>query len=105
MSFVRFNVVTQTSGGAIGAHCPETTIHNESKIAMNNRFLLSSISLAILTLASQVRAAAPQEVAPPVAATQDAAQPAATVQDISGASVAVPRKAVRPCRLKCNRWW
>ena len=95
MSFVRFNVVTQTSGGAIGAHCPETTIHNESKIAMNNRFLLSSISLAILALASQARAAAPQEVAPPaapqevaspVAASQEAAQPAAAVQDASGAS-------------------
>ena len=62
---------------------------------MNNRFLLSSISLAILTLASQARAAAPQEVVAPAPAAQEAVTPvvvppeaAAPVaaQDVSGAS-------------------
>jgi iron complex outermembrane receptor protein len=62
---------------------------------MNNRFLLSSISLAILTLASQARATAPQEVVAPAPAAQEAVTPvvvppeaAAPVaaQDVSGAS-------------------
>jgi iron complex outermembrane receptor protein len=62
---------------------------------MNNRFLLSSISLAILTLASQARAAAPQEVVAPAPAAQEAVTPVlvppeaaapAAAQEVSGAS-------------------
>ncbi|MUI13227.1 TonB-dependent receptor [Massilia dura] len=45
-------------------------------MAMNNRFLLSSISLAILALTSQARAATPQ----------DAVTPAPAAQEVSGAS-------------------
>ncbi|QBE63537.1 TonB-dependent receptor [Pseudoduganella lutea] len=53
---------------------------------MNNRFLLSSISLAILALTGQVRAAAPQEAVAP-AATQDVSGASGNAAQEGGAAV------------------